>query len=44
MCPLPIGSQPRMGNACNPAQDGTVDCCTDPTTMALTCPATVSTM
>jgi hypothetical protein len=46
-CPLPMGTpNPRTGYACNPAQDGVVDCClTGPiSTTAPTCPATVSTM
>ena len=42
-CPVPTGTVPRKGNACNPFQDGTVDCCTD-TSNNLVCPATVSTM
>lgn len=42
MCPLPKGTVPASGNPCNAAQDGAVDCCTDPATNALTCPATVS--
>jgi len=41
-CPLPKGSPtPRPGYACNPGQDGTVDCCGTLGT-PLTCPATVS--
>jgi hypothetical protein len=44
VCPLPLGSLPRTGGACSTAQDGIIDCCSDPTTMALTCPATVATM
>lgn len=42
-CPLAKGSEaPRTGYACNPAQDGVVDCCDRAGT--LVCPATVSTM
>lgn len=26
-CPLPAGTDPALGNACNPYQDGVVDCC-----------------
>jgi hypothetical protein len=41
-CPLPKGTAtPHTGYACNPFQDGIVECCTSgPTT--LTCPATVT--
>jgi hypothetical protein len=43
-CPLPMGSAtPRPGYACNPGQDGIVDCCGILGT-PLTCPATVSTL
>jgi hypothetical protein len=40
-CPLPkeFGT-PRTGYACNPAQDGVIDCCTVDAT--LKCPATVA--
>jgi hypothetical protein len=41
-CPLPTGTVLRTGYACNPAQDGVVDCCASGA--ALTCPATVATM
>jgi hypothetical protein len=43
VCPMPLGSKPRTGNACNPFQDGTVDCCTDASNN-LVCPADVATM
>jgi len=46
-CPLPTGTaNPRTGYACNPGQDGVVDCClTGPLSTTIpTCPATVSTM
>jgi len=43
-CPLPMATTVRTGNACNLFQDGVVDCCTDPTTKATVCPATVATM
>jgi len=36
-CPMTVGT-PRAGNACNPFQDGAVDCCRE-TTGSLTCPA-----
>lgn len=42
-CPLPIGTVPRIGNPCNPFQDGTVDCCLDASN-TLECPGPVSTM
>lgn len=42
-CPLPSGVQVRTGNACNPYQDGVVDCCTD-TDGRLVCPAATATM
>ena len=43
-CPLPKGSAPpRPGYACNPGQDGIVDCC-GTLGAPLTCPAIVSTM
>jgi hypothetical protein len=41
-CPLPAGSTPRAGNVCNPFQDGSVDCCVEPSG-ALTCPGRVDT-
>ena len=41
-CPLPMGSIVRNGYACNPGQDGVVDCCMEGT--ALRCPATIATM
>ncbi len=41
-CPLPMGTDVRTGNACNPFQDGIVDCCTD-ADGGLVCPAAVST-
>jgi len=37
-CPV-MGATPRVGNACNPLQDGFVDCCSN-TDGSLTCPAT----
>jgi hypothetical protein len=40
-CPLPTGTSVREGYACNPFQDGIVDCCTV-AGGALQCPATVS--
>lgn len=43
-CPLPKGAVVDPGNPCNIAQDGDVDCCTDATTNAQVCPATVSTI
>ena len=36
-CPMMVGT-PRPGNACNPFQDGVVDCCAE-TDGTLTCPA-----
>jgi len=36
----PMMGAPREGNACNPAQDGIVDCCRIPNTVQPTCPAT----
>jgi hypothetical protein len=42
-CPLPVGTVPRIGNPCNPFQDGTVDCCLDASN-TLECPGPVSTM
>jgi hypothetical protein len=43
-CPLPVGTVPRAGNACNPFQDGTADCCRmGAPSNALECPATVAT-
>ena len=44
MCPLPMGSTVRPGNACSVAQDAVVDCCTDPTSMMRVCPAPVASM
>jgi hypothetical protein len=41
-CPLAKGTVVRPGYACNPAQDGIIDCCGS--SSAPTCPATVSTM
>jgi hypothetical protein len=41
-CPLPADSAPRTGNACNPYQDGSLDCCVE-ADGALTCPARVAT-
>jgi hypothetical protein len=38
--PCPFKNVVNTGNACNPAQDDIVDCCTD--NGALICPATVS--
>ena len=43
-CPLPKGTMVNLGNSCNAAQDGNVDCCSDPTTNMVVCPATVSTI
>ncbi len=40
-CPLPMTAAPRAGNACNPFQDGLVDCCE--TNGQLVCPAPVAT-
>lgn len=40
-CDLPKGTVVRTGYACNPAQDGIVDCCTT-STGALVCPGTVA--
>ncbi len=40
-CPLPAGTDVRPGNACNPYQDGIVDCCLDGED--LVCPGIVST-
>jgi hypothetical protein len=42
-CPLPVGTTVRTGYACNPAQDGVVDCCSTPSGIP-SCPATVSSM
>ena len=42
VCPLPKGTTVRTGNVCNNAQDGVIDCCTDATTNALTCPAVIA--
>ncbi|MBS1123825.1 MAG: hypothetical protein H6Q90_6053 [Deltaproteobacteria bacterium] len=39
-CPLVMGTVPRLGNPCNPYQDGIVDCCND--TGGPVCPAPVS--
>lgn len=44
MCPLPAGSTVRTGGNCGPAQDGVVDCCMDPASSALVCPATIAAM
>lgn len=41
-CPLPVDTEVVEGNACNPFQDGVVDCCDNGGT--LVCPATVATM
>lgn len=41
-CPLPTGAEVRGGNACNPFQDGVVDCCVDGED--LVCPGIVSTL
>lgn len=41
-CPLPATAAPRSGNACNPFQDGTVDCCE--TADGVICPALVESM
>jgi len=41
-CPLPMDTDVRPGYACNPGQDGIVDCCMEGTD--LRCPATVATM
>jgi len=45
-CPIPMGTAPREGNACNRYQDGVVDCCRDTTVTPnrFICPATVATM
>jgi hypothetical protein len=40
VAPCPLKTVTNAGNACNPAQDAIVDCCTD--NGALICPATVS--
>jgi hypothetical protein len=42
-CPLPATPAPRPGNACNPFQDGVVDCCTDASNN-LICPAVTAAM
>ena len=42
-CSLPAGTTVRTGYACNPYQDGAVDCCSDASGMAV-CPGTVATM
>lgn len=39
----PVMTAPRTGNACNPFQDGVVDCCTDASNN-LICPAVTATM
>ncbi|MFN0248254.1 MAG: hypothetical protein ACKV2T_15285 [Kofleriaceae bacterium] len=39
-CPLPAGTTVRAGNACNPFQDGVVDCCSLPE--GILCPAVVA--
>ncbi len=41
-CSLPMGTAVRPGYACNPYQDGVVDCCSQGSDTV--CPATVSTM
>lgn len=41
-CPLPADAMPRSGNACNPFQDGNVDCCVE-ADGDLACPATLAT-
>jgi len=41
-CPLPAMATVRPGYACNPGQDGIVDCCQDGA--ELRCPATIDTM
>lgn len=38
----PMAAMPRTGNACNPFQDGVVDCCVDASGF-LTCPAPMGT-
>ena len=40
-CPLPTGTTVRQGNACNPYQDGVVDCCASGNDVI--CPATLGT-
>ena len=40
--PCPTTATPRPGNACNPFQDGVIDCCKDAQGF-LTCPATMGT-
>ncbi len=40
-CPLPAMTTVSAGNACNPFQDGVVDCCTDAAN-GLVCPAPVA--
>ena len=42
-CPQPQGTTVRLGNPCNPFQDGVVDCCQS-VGGPLTCPATVASM
>lgn len=42
VCPAPNGTQVRVGNGCNPFQDGVVDCCLGPS--GLVCPSPVATM
>jgi hypothetical protein len=41
-CPLAKGTTVRPGYACNPVQDGIVDCCTDTATGEAVCPAPVA--
>ena len=40
-CPVPTTVTPRAGNPCNVFQDGNVDCCVQPGTTTLVCPAPV---
>ncbi|MGE0550557.1 MAG: hypothetical protein AB7O24_03125 [Kofleriaceae bacterium] len=42
-CPLPMGTMVNGGNACNPFQDGVVDCCVTPN-QSVVCPAQVAQM
>lgn len=41
-CPLPTAAMVNTGNACQPYQDGVIDCCSNPDG-TLVCPATVAT-
>lgn len=41
-CPLPMGTDVRAGNPCNPFQDGVADCCLDGEDIV--CPGLVSTL